>query len=685
MKHIYSFPSSIAFFALMLFFCLPVLGQGTYTQVYDLLQARCASCHSGGQPAGNLNLSGSQGDVYNALVEQTPSNAHAAQKGYKLIDKGHPYRSFLLRKINNGLLHPADGALDPQEGTTMPQNAPALSNIEVELVRQWIYAGSPQTGSPVNMNLITSYYTEGGYPMMPRPEAPAPERGFQIHLGPLFLQPASEIEYDIKYDLELPNDIEVKRLNCFINEESHHFLLYKYQNEPTGVADGLREINLVSLIFNLDRPLVDAWQDNGDHPLPAGTAYKWNANTTLDLNYHLPNFGSSILPADMYLNVYTQPVGTSIREMKTDLVYYDEGLLNLFSLVVLPNQDNQVFDQDIPNGNQWNLWSLSSHTHKFGTDYDIYAYDQNGNLGDHLFEGTDQNGYYDWEHPPVVRYEPFYVLPAGRNLHHRAVFNNTSDNLVTFGLTTNDEMFLTFLQYYEGETIPFVGTPLLQEKYCRESAPLSFVPEGGTLQGPGTQNNQFIPSMAGVGTHTITYTYNYNGQDLVAEYDVVVVAPEAPTIAYENNLLTAPLIYDTYQWYFNNEPIDGATGVLYQPTASGIYSLETTLYGCTTQSQPLNVVISGIDHNIEQTVLFSAMPNPFQNEVLLSYHLTEKSSVRIDVFNMLGQNVATLVNGEQNVGKHTHPFNAQTGAGKGVFFARITINGKTFTQKIVGQ
>lgn len=41
--------------------------------------------------------------------------------------------------------------------------------------------------------------------------------------------------------------------------------------------------------------------------------------------------------------------------------------------------------------------------------------------------------------------------------------------------------------------------------------PLSGTPAGGVFTGPGVSGNQFCPSVAGVGNHTLTYTYTEAG------------------------------------------------------------------------------------------------------------------------------------------------------------------------------
>jgi hypothetical protein len=54
-------------YPVLFFFCLGAVNAqttSTYTGVYNLLQAKCASCHNSTTTSGNLDLSGTASQVY---------------------------------------------------------------------------------------------------------------------------------------------------------------------------------------------------------------------------------------------------------------------------------------------------------------------------------------------------------------------------------------------------------------------------------------------------------------------------------------------------------------------------------------------------------------------------------------------------------------------------------------------
>ena len=68
-------------------------------------------------------------------------------------------------------------------------------------------------------------------------------------------------------------------------------------------------------------------------------------------------------------------------------------------------------------------------------------------------------------------------------------------------------------------------------------------------------------------------------------------------------------------------------------------------------------------------------PNPFNPTTRINYWLPQRAHVEIDVYNILGQKVTTLVNGDRAAGAHTAEWNGMDGSGNqvstGIYFYRI--------------
>jgi hypothetical protein len=72
--------------------------------------------------------------------------------------------------------------------------------------------------------------------------------------------------------------------------------------------------------------------------------------------------------------------------------------------------------------------------------------------------------------------------------------------------------------------------------------------------------------------------------------------------------------------------------------------------------------------------LYQNYPNPFNPSTMISYQIPVSSHVSLVVYNVLGENVAILVNGNQEAGTHTVSFSANSGGQSltsGVYFYRL--------------
>lgn len=87
------------------------------------------------------------------------------------------------------------------------------------------------------------------------------------------------------------------------------------------------------------------------------------------------------------------------------------------------------------------------------------------------------------------------------------------------------------------------------------------------------------------------------------------------------------------------------------------------------------------------TKLFSNYPNPFNPETTISFDLAEQSPVTIEVFNIKGQKVKTLVRDSYTLGHHSVVWNGTDNYGNsvssGVYFYRMNTPNHISTQKML--
>ena len=445
---------------LLLTFSHTIQAQSTFSKVHQILQANCSgsACHSGSSPQ-VFSVDGTEADVYNAIVGVEGLNPAAKAKGNKLVVPGDARRSFLLRKIANGI-SPELALEQPNEGAPMPYNQPALDIEEIELVRQWILYGAPDTGQVVDEAMIVEYYSGKGLPEIQVPPTPEDEgeMGVQLHIGPVFLAPQQEIEYFFKVYPELDQEVEVYRMESFMNWQSHHFVIFDMDTSQAFVfKSGYQPAEHIGnqAAVHLNSDIMGIWQYERDLELPQGTAFIWEDYTATILNYHIKNYNSdTILAANAYVNIYLRPRQQSTKPMQMEIINF--GGQNPFVLQIPPTNllHTESFDFAYPNSDEiWNVWALQSHTHQLGKDFDIYLRNTDGSRGSQIYEGfynpdyTFNQGFFDYTHPAVKVFSPLMSVPIKNGFNLEASWINPGPDTVSFGLTTEEEMFVAYMHY----------------------------------------------------------------------------------------------------------------------------------------------------------------------------------------------------------------------------------------------
>ncbi len=83
----------------------------------------------------------------------------------------------------------------------------------------------------------------------------------------------------------------------------------------------------------------------------------------------------------------------------------------------------------------------------------------------------------------------------------------------------------------------------------------------------------------------------------------------------------------------------------------------------------------------DETRLKSNYPNPFSEQTTIEYDVAEQSKVNIRVYNVLGQQVATLARGTKQAGTHQVDWSGQS-LSSGKYFVRLEAGGTTDTKQI---
>ena len=103
---------------------------------------------------------------------------------------------------------------------------------------------------------------------------------------------------------------------------------------------------------------------------------------------------------------------------------------------------------------------------------------------------------------------------------------------------------------------------------------------------------------------------------------------------------------------------------------------------------PLISILAGVDDSAESDqVTLSNAPNPFNASTTISYRLTASGPVRLDVYDVLGRHVVTLVDAVQSEGTHEAVWEGRNEYGEtaasGVYFYRLHAGQSVISKKMI--
>ena len=161
----------------------------------------------------------------------------------------------------------------------------------------------------------------------------------------------------------------------------------------------------------------------------------------------------------------------------------------------------------------------------------------------------------------------------------------------------------------------------------------------------------------------------------IARYDTNFV----PTIHFDNDIYTRAL------YHFN----EGTGNTLFDSSGN---NNNGTIYGATWSNDVPTTVPEEAMNKPDKFMLSQNYPNPFNPVTTIQFDIPKVSFVTLKVYNVLGQEVATLVNEKREAGRYEVEFSAEGGSASGgdgskltsgVYFYRLQSNDFVNTKKLL--
>ena len=404
----------------------------------EILVPSCTNCHASESAITKQSgLDLTNDEAYSEMVGVSPKNIAAKDDGLVIVSnvggmKGLA-KSFLWEKIN---AYDREHYLSdhPEYGQMMPPGENFLSDGQLQFVRSWIEAGAPEIGIVVDEKVLldSNRYSPPKFSPLK-----APEKGIQLHIKPFEIKPNFEREFFQYTDLNIDEDIYANRIEIEMRPGSHHFLLYSFDENIKSSSlpefDIKRDLRFEDGAYNVEALRTMQYHEfftgtqwpRMDYKLPPGVAFKLNSKFGIDQNSHYVNRSDTTIIGEVFTNIHT------IDESEVEKV---ANILNWSNQqILLPPKKvttlNKTFITDTP----IYIGQLFSHAHEKMTEFVVRI--KGGERNGELVYWTD-----DWEHPPIINYDPPIQLNNGEGLELITTYDNPDNRIVTFGFLSTDEM-----------------------------------------------------------------------------------------------------------------------------------------------------------------------------------------------------------------------------------------------------
>ncbi len=280
--------------------------------------------------------------------------------------------------------------------------------------------GSPENDGPPDANFVTGTY--------------------RVTWGPYTAQPGEEGTKCIDVSLKNPGLIQVHEIYNHLGDSSHHFIVYR---KASGV-ENLTPTDCVPFVGTLNpangAPLMVTQKAEETLTLPENVVFTLQQDQLVRLEMHYVNTTDAPMEVTATAEFRTQ-LGASIE---ADFLFAGTPDIDLNSGTALQTV-GPVYLPFVPSLADVNIFAVTGHTHKMGTDVRVAVASGPNDPGQSIYAPQSFN----WDEPETARLTPPMQLVSGNGgFRFSCDYRNTTGQRLGFGENADDEMCFFWLYYY---------------------------------------------------------------------------------------------------------------------------------------------------------------------------------------------------------------------------------------------
>jgi hypothetical protein len=282
----------------------------------------------------------------------------------------------------------------------------------------------------------------GGSSAPDKPKSPAPPT-VTLSFPTIPVAPGEEKTQCIVQRLGNETPIHVGAVHNVLGETSHHLIVYRVNDTTEQLTPFACQPFTDTLDPSRGSPLMVTQKKDDLLTLPSGVAYSLDAHQMIRLEMHYINASS----------VTKNVAATSTMVPISDDDFHDEaGFLFIGNPDIrLPPKSQTTLGPaffQIPQGlSGVKYFAMTGHEHQFGTNVQVSMSTSDTDPGKPIY---DVPGWL-WSEPKTQVFDTPFTVPDDGGFTFTCSWNNTSDQMVRFGESANDEMCFFWAYYYPSQ------------------------------------------------------------------------------------------------------------------------------------------------------------------------------------------------------------------------------------------
>lgn len=148
--------------------------------------------------------------------------------------------------------------------------------------------------------------------------------------------------------------------------------------------------------------------------------------------------------------------------------------------------------------------------------------------------------------------------------------------------------------------------------------------------------------------------------------------PENPIVSQNGNSLQINPTDAQIFWYKDGDLFASNT-IMIDNLQDGVYTVMLKNSCGDKLSEPIEIITSSVSADLENS--FTAFPNPFKESSQIKLTLTSSKNMSLKIYNVLGEEIVTLMEGNKSAGEYIFSFDTKTNqASDGVYLAKLMID-----------